>query len=163
MQWRLMEEKDLPGVIRAADAIHAAYPEDDAVFIERLRLYPGGCHVLATDGDIAGYMLSHPWRFGEPPALNSPLSELPRSATTYYIHDIALLPEGQGRGHAVEAVERAIAQARHEGIGNVSLVAVNNSGAFWARRGFEEFSSPALAAKLESYGADAKFMTRRLD
>ncbi|MGO4704543.1 GNAT family N-acetyltransferase [Microvirga sp. 2MCAF38] len=162
MHWRLMVESDLSGVIRAADMIHAAHPEDASVFVERLRLYPAGCHVLESSEGITGYMISHPWRFAEPPALNSALGELPAVPSTYYIHDIALLPEGQGRGYALTAVERAKAQAQHAGLATISLVAVNNSDMFWKRRGFEEYSSPALAAKLKSYGDDAKFMTRQV-
>ena len=41
--WRPMTTTDTASVSAIADRVHASYPEDDAVFLERLRLYPEGC------------------------------------------------------------------------------------------------------------------------
>ncbi|WP_338025322.1 hypothetical protein [Bradyrhizobium yuanmingense] len=61
MPWRAMEPDHLPGVRGIADRVHLNYPEDEAVFSERLELYPEGCFVLerARDG-LTGYIISHP-------------------------------------------------------------------------------------------------------
>jgi len=40
MKWRPMLAADLPHVKALADAVHTAYPEDAAIFAERLRLIP---------------------------------------------------------------------------------------------------------------------------
>lgn len=160
--WRPMQPADLPAVSALAERIHPAFPEDAAVFAERLRLYPDGCHVLAHGGALAAYVVSHPWR-GGPPALNSLLGGLPPSPSTFYIHDLALAPEARGQGAASGIVARLAALARGEGLAMMSLVAVNGSEGFWRRHGFAARHDPALAGKLASYGDEgACFMVRPL-
>lgn len=154
-----MQLADLPAVSVLAGRIHPAYPEDDAVFAERLRLYPAGCHVLACDDGIAAYVLSHPWH-GEPPALNARLGGLPAQPSTYYIHDLALAPEARGTGAGSEIVAWLVAHAREIGAPGLSLIAVNDSAEFWRRHGFEARHDPSLGRKLDSYGADAQVMVR---
>jgi ribosomal protein S18 acetylase RimI-like enzyme len=161
-QWRPMRVADLPRVLAVADAVHPAFPEDAAVFEERLRLYPGGCLVFSNDEGIAGYVVSHPWRANDPPALNSRLGELPRSPATYYIHDIALLPELRGTGAAALAVALLLARAHKEKLATMSLVAVNDSAGFWAQHGFRDVTDTTLARKLRGYGTAAMFMRREL-
>src|SRR5690606_14911197 len=63
--WRPMERRDLRAVLAVADVVHAAYPEDAAVFEERLLLFGEGCLVFEDGepgGGIAAYVVSHPWR-----------------------------------------------------------------------------------------------------
>ena len=156
--WRPMTPTDLPHVIAVAGAVHPAYPEDAAIFAERLRLYPAGCLVCESAGSVVGYGLSHPWRAGAPPALNTLLGELPARASTYYIHDIALLPEARGAGAGAAIVARLMGQARAAGLATVSLVAVSGTVGFWRRFGFRAVDDAALAAKLRSYDAEACFM-----
>jgi ribosomal protein S18 acetylase RimI-like enzyme len=156
-----MMPADLPAVLAIADAVHPNYPEDPTVFAERLALYPDGCMVLMRDDRAVGYLVSHPWAYAQPPALNSLLGALPVSPTTYYIHDIALLPEARGTGGANAVVARLIALAGALGVGNISLVAVNDSVAFWARHGFHVVFDRALDKKLRSYDADARLMVQQ--
>ncbi|WP_239350480.1 GNAT family N-acetyltransferase [Microvirga sp. ACRRW] len=157
-----MTAQDLAQVQILADTIHLDHPEDARVFEERQRLYPQGCLVLEEGGRIVGYALTHPWHFGSPPALNSLLGEIPSKATTYYVHDVALLPETRGKGYAVQAGERLARHAHDAGFGNMSLVAVNNSQAFWERLDFRAADVPGLEAKLLTYGPDAVLMMRNL-
>ena len=160
--WRLMLESDLVEVNQVADIVHVNYPEDESVFAERRRLYPSGCQVLASDARLFGYIISHPSMYAQPPALNSLLGALPERPTTYYIHDIALLPEARNEGHASRAVELVLTLATNAGFTNVSLIAVNNSTEFWRRHGFLITSERAVDTKLESYGTGSFFMVRRL-
>ncbi|WP_454001069.1 GNAT family N-acetyltransferase [Afipia felis] len=160
--WRPMTAVDLPAVNAVAARVHPAYPEDEAVFAERLRLYPLGCHVLDRNGTIVAYAVSHPWVDHAPPPLNAPLGGLPARPSTYYLHDIALLPEARGSGAAVVLVAMLVAQAGVERLSSLSLIAVNGSAGFWRRQGFEAVTDDALAAKLRSYGDDAQFMMRQL-
>jgi len=157
-----MQTADLAAVNSLADLVHVSYPEDAAVFAERLRLYPAGCFVLVGKaGAAVGYAITHPWHFKKPPALNSMLGALPEPATSYYIHDIAILPAGRGSGAASRLVAAIIAHARETGAANISLIAVNGSIPFWARQGFEVDADSALDAKLKSYDDDARFMVRQ--
>ena len=131
-----MRAADLPAVEAIGDAIHVDYPERPEVFAERLKLYPAGCLVLAAGPDIGGYVISHPWREGGPPALDTLLGALPERPDTYYIHDLALLPGRRGGAAATAAVEVLAAHATSLGLGEVSLIAVGNSQQFWRRCGF---------------------------
>jgi ribosomal protein S18 acetylase RimI-like enzyme len=189
---------DLPALLAIADVVHPDYPEDPAVFEERLALFPAGCWVLEHHprlasplkgeeyegtvqpvdkalplegvgggetlrrGGLIGYILSHPWTYAAPPALNSQLGALPTPPTTYYIHDIALLPEARGTGAANAIVVQLVKLAETLGLPNLSLVAVNNSVAFWQRHGFVLTPIPALDAKLRSYDEAARFMARAI-
>jgi GNAT superfamily N-acetyltransferase len=157
-----MTAQDLDRVQVLADAIHPDHPEGKDVFTERQRLYPEGCHVLAVEGCLVGYAIAHPWQLGEPPPLNSRLGAIPHEASTYYIHDVALLPEARGRGYASQIVERLAEHARGAGPHNLSLVAVNRSQMFWERLGFRATAVPGLDGKLLSYGSDAVLMVRAL-
>jgi GNAT superfamily N-acetyltransferase len=162
MSWRPMTSGDLPDVQVLADTIHVDHPEELHVFAERLRLYPQGCAVLEVDGRLIGYALTHPWRYGEPPALNSHLPQIPTDATTYYIHDVALLPEARGKGYAMLIGNWLVDHAAQGGLLNLSLVAVNGSQPFWEKLGFQVAVTPSLEPKLMSYGPDAVLMVRHL-
>lgn len=155
-----MVAADLPAIAAVADRVHPDYPEDDAVFAERLRLYPAGCLVLATAQGLVAYAVSHPWHHLQPPALNSLLGALPAEPSTYYIHDVALLPEARGSGAGSALVARWVAQARAAGVETLSLVAVNGSHAFWRRHGFVAVDAPELRSKLSSYDDAARLMAR---
>lgn len=161
-RWRAMSLADLPQVSALAARIHPAFPEDDAVFAERLRLYPDGCRVFDRGSGVEAYVVGHPWRLFEPPALNSLLGELPPAPSTFYIHDLALAPNVRGTGAASEAVAQLADCARSERLPIMSLVAVNGSALFWRRQGFETRRVPELAEKLRTYGDDAQFMVRDL-
>ena len=161
--WRPMLQTDLTAVIGIAERAHPSYPEDRAVFTERLRLYPAGCLVLETGGTaVAAYVLSHPWRYMAPPPLNTQLGGLPDPATTYYIHDLATLPEARGRGAGSKVIEKLVQQARSTGLTNMSLIAVNASTDFWVRHGFRTIADPGVDDKLGSYDDQARFMVRDL-
>lgn len=155
-----MTAADLPEVERLGNAIHLDHPEDEAVFAERLRLCPQGCHVLAGPEGIAGYIISHPWHADSPPPLNTLLAALPAPPGTWYIHDLALHPSARGTGAAQAILARIAALAAAAGAPRIDLVAVGQSPAFWARQGFHPHPWPA--GKGNSYGPTARFMVRPL-
>ncbi len=158
LSWRPLRADDLPQVIAIADVVHAAYPEDPAIYADRLARFPDGCLALAGPQGLVGYVLSHPWRFGEPPSLNTLLGALPEAPDTYYLHDLALLPTTRGSGAGSLAVQRLREVAARHGLARLSLVAVNASAPFWRRQGFEVVRLPALEASLRSYEDQACFM-----
>jgi len=155
-----MAAVDLPAVLTVAEQVHPNYPESEAVFAERLMLHPAGCLVLAGGEGASGYVLSHPWRYGQVPALDSLLGALPGDADAYYLHDLALLPQMRGAGAASACVERLAAHARTEGFDRMALVAVGGSAGFWRRQGFREVHDEALARALASYDDAARYMVR---
>lgn len=160
--WRPMTATDLPAVLAVAAVVHPGYPEDEAVFAERLGLFPQGCLVLDGPGGPIGYVVAHPWRCAAPPALNSLLGALPSRAGCVYIHDLALLPQARGSGAGGMVVARLSEIAARAGLPRLALVAIDGSSGFWRRQGFREVHAPALAEKLASYDDAARYMERAL-
>jgi ribosomal protein S18 acetylase RimI-like enzyme len=158
--WRAMRRADLAEVERIGNAIHIDHPEDEAVFAERLRLCPEGCHVLEGPTAPAGYIISHPWHADRPPPLNSLLGALPAEPGIWYIHDLALCPDARGTGAAGAIVAAIAERARARGLTRMDLIAVGASPPFWTRQGFRHM--PLAPAKLASYGDGAGFMVRDL-
>ena len=147
---------DLPAVVRTGNAIHLDHPEDEAVFAERLKLCPEGCHVLQGPAGLAGYIISHPWHANSPPPLNTLLSALPVPPGTWYIHDLALNPSARGTGAAPAIVAHLVARAGAAGLARMDLIAVGASPRLWGRQGFRPATLPE--GKLASYGPGAAFM-----
>lgn len=148
---------DLTAVDRVATTVHVAYPEDPAVFANRLELFPAGCLMAEEAGEILGYCLAHPGTVGDPPPLDTVLARLPAAADCLYIHDVALLPQARGRHLGVALARRLEEVARAHGFARVALTAVNHSDGFWQALGY----LPQPCAKLASYG-DATYRVKRL-
>ena len=160
--WWAMTEADLDGVLGVAEVVHPGYPERRDVFAERLRLFALGCHVLADGGAVLGYVVSHPWRAGQPVPLDTLLGELPAVEETRYLHDIALLPETRGAGHAARGVGRVVRDAYRAGVPSMSIVALPGTQRFWEGQGFEGRPDTLPASRLDAYGAGALWMVRDL-
>lgn len=164
LDWRPMRADDLEAVVEIARLSFPDHFEDRACFQNRLALYPRGCFVLAAaEGAVRGYLIAYPWRADAAPPLNTVIEGLPAEAEVIYLHDLALHPEGRGGGATTEIVERLAEQAAEDGWPAIALVAVNDAARFWARHGFEVRTPTGMARKLASYGADARYMVRRLD
>lgn len=161
--WRALTGYDMAAVEAIAAQVHPGFYEAPEVLAERQRLYHNGTYLLEVGERPAGYVLSHPWRLGQLPALNTLLGAIPADADTYYIHDLALLPLARRIGAASFILEALAKHATVQGYTTMSLVAVNASAPFWERHGFVGDDRPELADKLASYEADARYMVRRLD
>ncbi len=156
MRWRAMEAGDLDGVVAVARIAFPDHPEGRACFEERLALAPASCFVLEGAGHIAGYLIAYPWPLEAIPPLDTLLGGLPESRAAWYLHDLALLPEARGGGNARAGLALLFDQIDAP----IALVSVNESAGFWQAQGFVPQASPALAAKLSSYGPDARYMVR---
>lgn len=158
-----MTAADIDGVVEVARLSFPDHFEGRDCFENRLTLYPSGCFSLADpDGAVRGYLFAYPWRGESAPALNTVIAALPSDADRLYLHDLALHPEARGGGWTRPMVEQLAARAGAEGWPMVALVAVNDAAGFWGRLGFDVVDSPAIRAKLLSYGPDARYMTRAL-
>ncbi len=160
--WRTLTEADLDDVCRLAGTIHAGLGERPEVFAEKLRLYPRGCLALTLGGGVAGYVFSHPWSLGDPPALDAFLGALPERPDCLYLHDLAIAVSARGRGAAAAAINSLAAHAIEARLGAMALVSVHGAGPFWVRAGFRDALDPRLAEQLAAYGPDARYMTNRL-
>jgi ribosomal protein S18 acetylase RimI-like enzyme len=160
LAWRQLSVEDINHVIRLADRVHPELPESEAIFAERVRLYPEGCLALVEGDKFYGYAISHPIRHRQPPALNSFLEEIAADANQYYIHDLAILPKVRGRGLAQQCIDKLIAIGQH--FPTTCLVSVYDTAPFWSRFGFERVEiNEALREKLLEYCEDAVYMERK--
>lgn len=160
--WRELSVNDIECLVRVADKIHPGLPESDEVFAERVKLFPEGCLALVEgeDDELCGYVISHPIRRRQPPALDSLLEEIAPDADQYYIHDLALLPKARGRGLAQECISKLFAIAKR--FPTTSLVSVYGTAPFWGRFGFvPEEIDEVLKKKLLGYGDDATYLERK--
>ena len=158
--WRQMTSLDMPDVGAIADIVHPGFPEELPVLAEKQRLYPEGARLLEIGGRPSGYLFSHPWPARTIPPLNTLLRRLPAATPSYYLHDLALLPEARGSGAAPAIVSAIIRHALNAGFGELALCAVNRSRGFWERQGFAVRCVPDLRLKLNAYSRDARYMTR---
>jgi GNAT superfamily N-acetyltransferase len=160
--WREMTVGDIPGILRVADEVHPDLPESSEMFTERVNLFPQGCLILTNaDGEVCGYIISHPIPYHQPPALDSLLGEINPEANQYYIHDLAILPKLRGQRCAAGGVKKLLKIAE-ERFPSTCLISVYSTSAFWARFGFiiEPIDDDAvLKEKLRDYGDGATYMS----
>jgi GNAT superfamily N-acetyltransferase len=105
-------------------------------------------------GEVAGYLISHPWDRQSPPKLGALLGAIPADADTFYLHDIALLPSARGTGAGKTALGLVVGDARVLGFAEVRLMAVGGADRYWAAQGFDT----APHGPDPSYGAGAQLM-----
>lgn len=131
--WRPMTPEDIPHVYRISLCIHSLY-EDPEIFQERMSLSPGS--FVLIDPDIVGYLISHPYRRDTHPPLNTLIREIPKDADTWYIHDLAILPEFRGRGMVRPVLDMVRELALRHGNKECSLVSIYGREKFWKKMGF---------------------------
>ena len=158
--WRPMTEADLDRVAEIATIGFPNHFEAREMFANRLELNPAGCFVLQTPGGLEGYLIAYPWRTDAAPALNTLIEAIPAKAEVVYLHDLVLTPTVRGQGWSKPAVQAVVDLARAGDWATIALVAVNDAVDFWRGHGFEVKQTPEMAAKLASYGSDARYMTR---
>lgn len=161
---RRLTPDDLPSVLALQAGAYGALCESAVAMGSRLE--QGGNWCLGAEDDhgrLGAYLLAHPWTGSAPPAWNQPLAGLPALASRFYLHDLALGAATRGQGLAGRLVQQALAGARRARCHEALLVAVQDSTGFWSRQGFRVLTPPpAVAAKLASYGDDARLMWQRL-
>ena len=158
--WRSMFEGDLDRVAEIATIGFPNHFEAREMFANRLEMNPAGCFVLQTPGGLEGYLIAYPWRADAAPALNTLIEAIPAEAEVVYLHDLVLTPAVRGQGWSKPAVQAVVDLARAGDWAMIALVAVNDAVDFWRGHGFEVKQTPEMAAKLASYGSDARYMAR---
>lgn len=158
--WRPMTVDDLDAVVAIASIGFPDHFEGRDCFASRLSVFPDGCFILDSEAGVKGYLITYPWTADSAPVLNRRIDALPDDAGVLYLHDLALHPDVRGEGWSRSAMEAVLAVAARGDWAVVALVAVNEAVGFWQGHGFEVQQTPAMAAKLASYGTDARYMVR---
>ncbi|WP_043350262.1 GNAT family N-acetyltransferase [Cupriavidus basilensis] len=169
---RPMLATDLPAVLEIqAQCYRGMLLESAAALGSRLALSPATCWVAAgRNGELAAYLFTHMWPQNSLPALDGVLERHweragePAGMLTWFVHDMAVAPAGQGRGLAPTLYAAARTTALAAGLRSSRLVAVQSAAAWWRRLGYENLTPPSAAAsaKLAAYGNDAVLMGRTL-
>lgn len=163
---RPMQPDDLAQVLALQEQAYAGAefePERREVYTNRMALAPQFCLVdVGTDGRLLGYLVSHPWTEGAPPALDAILPRLPQEASCWYLHDCAVDKAAKGRGVAARLHHVALDRAQAQGLRSAALVAVGDAASFWRRLGYRPRELPGLAERLRIYGEGATYMERRI-
>lgn len=143
-----------------------AYPpfliEPAEAFASRIDHPAGYCLAARRAGVLIGYLLAHGWPRGSPPAVGTILD--PGAAReVLFLHDLALSPAARGLRVGERLVAAALEAARHDGLTEGELVAVEGAADYWRRLGFVQApTTPTLAAKVAGYGDAARWMRRPL-
>lgn len=104
----------------------------------------------------AGYLFAHPWPADESPGLGAELRVLPPNCQALHLHDMAIDPAHAGRGVGRALFDALIARGHAAGFRQLTLVAVQGAGTYWARYGL------TVVRSAPAYGADAFFMAMNL-
>lgn len=157
---RMMAETDIPAVLEIQAVCYTAVtPESDESLHAKLRASQSTCFIASLEGDTVGYLISLPWAFSSPPALNAETCRLPLSPDCLYLHDLAVTPNARKFGTGRALVDAFLARLGELGLGRASLVAVQNSAPYWERYGFRTVPlSEPLKAKLSTYGEGVVYM-----
>lgn len=136
--------------------------EHEDAFASRLDVPHPYCLAATLDGKLVGYLLAHGWQSQSPPAIGAVLSrDVP--GEVLFIHDLALSRSGRTLGIGRKLIMSAFKAAASDGLKLAELIAVEGAARYWQTLGFAEVAiSSALAAKVASYGADARWMTREI-
>ncbi len=120
------------------------------------------CWMARQQGEPVAYAVSLPVCEATMPALDAPQCARPAVPTFLFLHDMAVAPEARSLGLASQLLQHLATSAQAQGLLRLGLVAVQGSVPYWQRQGFAAPAevSAGLAAKLASYGADARFLTR---
>lgn len=174
---RPMTPDDLPAVLRVqAQCYPAELIESANALASRLALAPALCWVAAhanasrTPAQLAAYLFTHPWPRDTLPPLDGVLPHEGRdgiraadAGLTWFVHDMAVAPGGQGRGLARRLYAKASDAARAAGLRCSRLIAVRGAARWWEGMGYARLSPGKDAAtKLSRYGSDAVVMGREL-
>ncbi|MDF3839673.1 GNAT family N-acetyltransferase [Cupriavidus basilensis] len=170
---RPMRPTDLPAVLEIqARCYRDILLESGAALASRLALSPATCWVAAhadRDEALAAYLFTHMWPQDSLPPLDGVLErhwdrDGEPAALTWFVHDMAVAPDGQGKGLAQSLYQAARLAALATGLDSSRLIAVQSAAAWWRRLGYENLVpvGAALSAKLSAYGDDAVLMCRTL-
>jgi len=166
---RPMTPADLPAVLGIqAQCYRGTLHESGAALASRLALSPATCWVAAPAGRpeaLAAYLFTHMWPQDSLPPFDGLLARhWDGGELTWFVHDMAVAPAGQGQGLALRLWQAARAAALDAGLRSSRLVAVQSAAGWWGRLGYQQIApaGAALSAKLAAYGDDAVLMEREV-
>jgi predicted N-acetyltransferase YhbS len=160
MSIRTIDESVWTGILRVQEEAYAdVFPESLEVLKSKWHTSPSTCFVYVdNNGELLGYLLSHPWPSSSAPKLHEEIT-FHAASDNLYLHDLAVSDKARGKGAAQQLVNALLQSAHTLGHKTISLVAVQGAGKFWSKYGFARVTEMPLP---DSYGHDAQFMRMQL-
>lgn len=167
LELRPLRAADVQAVLDLqSQCYEARFLESAAAFEAKLRAAEPwhSCWMAWQGGVPLAYLVALPADLESLPALDAPSVELPAAPSLLYLHDLAVAPAGRSLGLGRRLVQQIERRAADLGLARLGLVAVQGSVPYWQRQGFAARAAlpAALARKLSSFGAEARFMERAL-
>jgi len=156
---------DLPGILAVQQACYGGgFLEPGDALASRWARGPAMCLVALRGSEVVGYLLSHAWHAWTPPKLHAPLPAPDADDLLWFVHDLAIAPEGRGQRLGERLYALASVSAQAQGLRQSRLVAVQGADVFWRRLRYQsiDMDSAAAAALRAVYGEDAELMERAL-
>ena len=143
--------------------VHPDFFEAPEVLAERQQLYRNGCYLLEIGEKPTGYVLSHPWRAGSLPALNTHARRTPRRGR-HLLHPRPCAAAGHPPPRRRQPHRRGPRQTCRASQGfppctSLPSTARSGSGKSMASRSPRSRSCTASA---QGYEDPARYMVRRL-
>ena len=156
MKVRTVVESDWDSILRIqAEVYHDGVLEALDVLKSKSVVSPTTCFVCeSSEGDIAGYLLSHPWDAPTPPKLFEPLASV-NGNQQFFIHDMAVSAKAQSKGVGRLLTNQVFELMKKLGVNKISLVAVQGAGSYWSTLGFSVLETGDISPV---YGDDAVLM-----
>lgn len=157
-----LDPSDLDAALAMQNESYPAFLcEDRQPFASRMTL-PGGFCLAATQADrLIAYLIAHGSAARSPFPVGYVLSADDAGHEVLFIHDLCVSAAGRGSGVGRRLIDQAFELAAAAGLPRAELIAIEGAAGYWKTLGFvEEQCSPALAAKVASYGVDARWMAR---
>lgn len=160
MKIQEIEESHWSDILKIQDeAYHEVGPEELDVLKSKQSVSPETCFVCVSDeGDVLGYLLTHPWNGSEPPKLFEPLPDFVNS-NALFLHDMAVSSRSKGQGIGRSMMTELMKISAVKGMERITLVAVQGADSFWLLLGFKEIPGVNLCP---SYGKNAILMEKVL-
>ena len=160
-----MTPADLDAVLALQQRCYGvSFLEGREAFAAKLAVTAGldCCWMARRAAEPLAYAVSLPVCEATLPALDAPHCERSAAPTLLYLHDMAVSPQARSLGLAGLLLAQLQQRAQALGLAHLGLVAVQGSVPYWQRQGFAEPAglSPKLAAKLASFGPEARFLCR---
>lgn len=161
---RPMTLADLPQVLELQALCYPpALHDERPAFESRLALAPSMNHVAERSGEIAAYLVSHPWASQSPPPVNAVLATPHADSLCWFIHDLSVAPLARGSGLGRRLIASGAQAATALGLARSELIAVEGAAEFWLSQGWRPVDVNAtLAGKVAGYGPLAAYMARPL-
>jgi N-acetylglutamate synthase-like GNAT family acetyltransferase len=160
---RNAREQDIPAVADIAAEANSSYGtvEKAETFQFRLTAFPNGFIILVAENEIAAYGCSEKWLAEHEPGLNeNPLATHQPDGRIFYIKDIAVKRNFQGRGYRLLLLDKLLETAHLEGCKKV-VVETAQSRDLYLQRGFQTVQTRTMQGiPLEVMSLELKSISR---